>query len=76
MQIKQLPSHQRKVIADQVRQGHLPLRVVGSQQDGFTLVAERPSSLITLQNGFKRQKDAISVGQQKFGQVARKKKLS
>ena len=54
--------------------GVYPLRVVGSQASGFSLAAERTTgkSVALFGPSFRRQTDAVSHGQDRFGLKAKK----
>lgn len=77
--LRNIPRHQRKQIKRLVRTGKLPLKVVGSQDSGFKLAAQRGDNLINLfgqSSFFRKQSSAILRGNHKFGQTAVKRLLN
>jgi len=77
MTIKVFTRKLRRRVESGVRRGLYPLRVLGSEKMGFRLYAERGESLVFVGNrDFRRQKDAVAFGQDRYGQIARKKMLA
>ena len=61
----------RRKIMGQVRNGHLPLRVVGDQKSGYRLGGERGETIILFSRIFAKQGEAKTAGLVKFKKMAK-----
>lgn len=70
------PRHQRVYLRKEIRKGIVSLRLLGTTASGYRLAAQRASGsfvpLFGSETTFKKQADAISHGERKFGVKASK----
>ncbi len=61
----------RKMLAQHVRNGHKPLRVVGDQINGYRLGVETETNIVLIGPMFKKQGEAKTYGLVKFRKLAK-----